>query len=356
MKCNSVFTIIVAATAFSATTTLAGTDRVFIPEGSADAVRIVDATSGAVLGRIGDIQAVHGLAGHRNSPYLIAGSYMETDREYLADMATPSDVSEDEHVAHHAKPKEVLGPADAGVSLLSVIDAASGKLLRKIEVPGAVHHVAISPDGRFAVSTHPNGDGISVVDLETFELSAWVPTGAMPNYVGFGTNPSVAYVSNAGNGTVSEVDLEIGIVRRNMIAGEAPEHLAISPDNGSMFVADADIGRVVEIELATGRESRTFEIGGEIHGLDLSEDQTHLIVAAKETDRLVSIDLDSGKIISGALSPAPYHLTTIPGTGTVFVSSRDEPKVWIVDAGTLKATKEFPIEGEGHQMVAMGNE
>ena len=79
MKCNSVFTIIVAATAFSATTTLAGTDRVFIPEGSADAVRIVDATSGAVLGRIDDIQAVHGLAGHRNSPYLIAGSYMESD-------------------------------------------------------------------------------------------------------------------------------------------------------------------------------------------------------------------------------------------------------------------------------------
>jgi len=203
------------------------------------------------------------------------------------------------------------------------------------------------------VSTHPGGDGISVVDLETFEVSDWIATGALPNYAVFGTDPGVVYISNAGNGTVSEVDLEIGIVRRNMIAGEAPEHLAMGSDGGSLFVADADIGRVVEIDLSTGSDMRTFEIGGEIHGLDLSEDQTHLFVAAKETDRLVSIDLDSGKIISGALSPAPYHVTTIPGAGSIFVSSRDEPKVWIVDGATLRATKAIPIEGEGHQMVAM---
>ena len=329
--------------------------RVFIPEGSADAIRIVDAATGQNVGRIAGTEAAHGLAGNPNSRYLIAGSYMEIDREDAAEMAKPVAVSEDEHAAHHAKPKNAIGPTDAGISLLSVIDAASGDLLRKIEVPGAVHHVAISPDGRFAVSTHPNGDGVSVVDLEDMELVAWIPTGAMPNYAIFGTDPGVVYISNAGNGTVSEVDLEVGIVRRNMIAGEAPEHLAISSDGGSLFVADADIGRVVEVDLSTGQDVRAFEIGGEIHGLDISEDQTHLFVAAKETDRLVSIDLKSGKIISAALSPAPYHLTTIPGTGAVFVSSRDEPKVWIVDGATLTTKKEIPIEGEGHQMVAMRN-
>jgi hypothetical protein len=42
----------------------------------------------------------------------------------------------------------------------------------------------------------------------------------------------------------------------------------------------------------------------------------------------------------------------IPGTGSIFMSSHDEPKVWIVDAKTLTATKEIPIEGEGHHMVA----
>ena len=328
--------------------------RVYIPEGSADAIPIVDATTGETVGRILGTEAVHGLAGSPNSGYLVAGSYMENDRESAGEMSKPAAVTEDEHAAHHAKPKQTLGPPDAGVSLLSVIDKASGDLLRKIEVPGAVHHAAISPDGRFAVSTHPNGDGISVVDLETFELIAWVLTGPMPNYAVFGTDPGTVYVSNAGNGTVSEVDLELGIVRRNMVAGESPEHMTIGSDGGVLFVADANIGRIVEIDLSTGRDVRTFEIGGEVHGLDLSEDQNHLLVAAKETDRIVSVDLQSGTIIDAVLSPAPYHLTTIPGTGSIIVSSRDEPKVWIVDADTLNASKEIPIEGEGHQMVSLG--
>lgn len=341
------------STALTAVSANADTARVYIPEGRADAIRIVDAVTGQDVGRIVGTEAVHGLAGSSNSRYLVAGSYMEIDRDDATEMSKPAAVSDDEHAAHHSKPKKALGPSDAGVSPLSVIDAATGDLLRKIEVPGAVHHVAISPDGRFAVSTHPSSDGISIADLDSFELVAWIPTGSMPNYAVFGTNPSIVYISNAGNGTVSEVDLELGIVRRNMIAGEAPEHLTMSSDGGMLFVADADIGRIVEIDLSTGRDVRTFEIGGEIHGLDLSEDQAHLMVAAKETDRIVSIDLRSGNIVDAVLSPAPYHLTTIPGTGSIFVSSRDEPKIWIVDGKTLTATKEIPIEGEGHQMVAL---
>lgn len=353
MKPKATLPVLLLSTALTAVSANAETTRVYIPEGSADAIRIVDAVTGQDLGRISGTEAVHGLAGSPNSRYLVAGSYMEIDREDAADMSRPVAVSDDEHAAHHAKPKKALGPSDAGVSLLSVIDAATGDLLRTVEVPGAVHHVAISPDGRFAVSTHPNSDGISVVDLDNFELLAWIPTGSMPNYAIFGPDPGLVYISNAGNGTVSEVDLELGIVRRNMIAGEAPEHLAMSTDGGTLFVADADIGRIVEIDLPTGRDVRTFEIGGEIHGLDMSEDQAHLLVAAKATDRIVSIDLRSGNVVDAVLSPAPYHLTTISGTGSVFVSSREEPKVWIVDAETLTVTREIPIEGEGHQMVAL---
>ncbi len=353
MKLSAKMAMLLASVALPTVAAHAQEARVYIPEGSAGAIRIVDATTGQSLGRISDTEAVHGLAGSPNSPYLVAGSYVEFDREDVTEAPKPEAVSEDEHAAHHAAQTKTIGPADSGVSLLSVIDAASGEVIRKIEVPGAVHHVAISPDGRFAVSTHPNGDGISVVDLENFELVAWIPTGPMPNYAAFANDPGLVYVSNAGNGTVSEVDLELGIVRRNMIAGETPEHLTMSSDGGKLYVADADIGRVIEIDMATGQDVRTFEIGGEIHGLDMSDDQAHLLVAAKETDQIISVDLQSGTMTGAALSPAPYHLTTIPGTGSIFVSSRDEPKVWIVDASTLAATNEIPIEGEGHQMVAL---
>lgn len=354
MSLHHTILVLVGATALSTTLAHAGPDRVYIPEGSADAVRVVDPETGNQLARILDVEAVHGLAGSPASPYLVAGSYTEVDREDLTDLAKPEGVEQDEHAAHHAKPDATVGPADAGISLLSVIDTRTNALIRKIEVPGAVHHVSISPDGRFAVSTHPSGDGVSIVDLKTLELVTWIATGPTPNYAVFGDDPNVAYVTNSGNGTISEIDLGRGIVRRNMLAGETPEHMSLNANTGRLYVADADVGRIIEISLADGIVTRKFDIGGEIHGLDLSETRDRLFVAAKGTDQLISIDLASGNIMARTLAPSPYHLTTIPGTGLVYVSSRDEPKVWIVSADTLTARTEISIEGEGHQMVALG--
>ncbi|UWQ90379.1 YncE family protein [Rhodobacteraceae bacterium M382] len=330
----------------------ASAETVFIPEGSADSMLIVDAATGTTIRRIEGLEAVHGLSGAPGVPVLVAGSYTEIERTKITEIEQPIGVSADDHAAHHAAAPKRLGPADAGLSLLSILDATSGEILRQIEVPGAVHHTAVSPNGRFAIATHPSGDGISVVDLVDFELVAFVVTGSMPNYAVFGADPDIVYVTNTGNGTISEVDLTRGIVRRNLIAGEAPEHMVADPDAGVLYVADADVGQVLELDLTDETARRSFDIGGEIHGLGLSDDRTRLFVAGRGENKLAAIDLDSGSVTTVALTPEPYHLTTIPGTGRFFVSSRAEPMVWIVEDINLSVTGEFPVNGEGHQMVA----
>lgn len=343
-----------ASAALMLSTAIAAAQQVvFVPEGSADTVRIVNAETGETINRITGLESVHGLSGAPGVPYLVAGSFAETDRAAIAQMAQPEGVSEDEHAAHHAMPAaKPIGPADAGISILSILDASSGEILRRIEVPGAVHHTAISPDGRYAVATHPSGDGVSVIDLTSFALTAFVPTGSMPNYAAFGADPSIVYVSNAGNGTISEVDLARGIVRRNLVAGDAPEHIAIDPDTGTLYAADAQAGKVIELSLQDGAEKRSFTIGGELHGLDLSDDRSTLYVAGRGEDKVAAVALASGAVTFAALAPEPYHLTNIPGTGTFYVSSRAEPKVWIIDGATLAAVGDFEVDGEGHQMVA----
>lgn len=326
-------------------------ETVFIPEGSANSVLLVNTTTGAMIRRVEGLEAVHGLAGAPGVPVLVAGSYVEIERSEIAGLEKPKGVSADDHEAHHgAKPKS-MGPADAGISLLSILEAASGEILRQIEVPGAVHHTAVSPDGRYAVATHPSGDGISVIDLSSYDLVAFVATGSQPNYADFGDDPNTVYVTNAGNGTISEVDLKRGIVRRNLIAGETPEHMIVDQEAGVIYVADADVGKVLELSLTDQNMRRSFDIGGGIHGLGLSDDRTRLFVTGRGDNKLAAIDLGSGAITTVALSPEPYHLTTIPGTGRFFVSSRAEPLVWIVDDANLGVIGEFPVNGEGHQMV-----
>lgn len=326
---------------------------VYIPEGSAGEILVVDADTGAVKARWVGFEAIHGLGGAPGAKYLVAGSYIEVAKSEAEAPAKPEGVSQDEHEAHHVPKAAPAMPADAPVSILTILDSQTGDVVRRLEVPGAVHHVAVSPDGRIAVATHPTTDGVSIIDLDTLSLLAFVPTGPSPNYAVFGPDGGSVFVTNADNGTVSEVDIERRFVRRNILAGEAPEHIIMSRDRARFYVADAYVGEIHEVSVSDGKTVRSFPIGGEVHGLDLSDDGETLFVSGKGENKLVAITLETGNQKTVTLAPAPYHLTTITGTGTLFVSSREEPKVWIIGQSDLAVRGEIAVSGEGHQMVLL---
>lgn len=326
---------------------------VYIAEGSANDVLVVDGDTGKAIKRIPDLEAVHGLGGAPGVKYLVAGSFTEVSRANAQVPAKPEGVSADEHLKHHMKPDAAALPKDAGTSVLTILDARTGAPVRRIDVPGAVHHVAVSSDGHWAVATQPGADGISIINLETLAFVKFLPTGAQPNYAVFSPNGGTVYVTNAGNGTISEVDIAKGFVKRNFLAGQTPEHIVRSADGKTLYVADANAGNILQISATTGEITRSFPIGGEIHGLGLSDDEKSLFVSGKGENKIAAIDLVSGTVRSKSLAPAPYHLAVIPGTDKLFVSSHDAPKVWIVDQADLLAKDEIKIEGEGHQMVVL---
>lgn len=326
---------------------------VYVPLGSAGEVLIIDTETDSIRGGIGSLPDAHGLGGVPGTAYLVVGSYAESPPAGPAAIAKPAGVSDDEHAAHHAPAAPSTRRPPRAVSVLTVLDAKDLSVVRRIEVPGAVHHVALSPDGRYAVATHPNDDGVSVVDLSTFSVLPTVMTGAAPNYAVFSPRGERLYVSNAGNGTVSEIDTRRWIVRRNLLAGDSPEHLAISRDGRTLYVVNLDPGQVAEIALGQGEVVRTFAVGGEAHGLGLSADGRTLFAVGKGDEKLVAVNLETGQTRSAPLGPAPYHLAVIGESGKLYVSSREQPTIWVVDGNSLAPTAVIPIRGEGHQMVVV---
>lgn len=326
---------------------------VYIPEGSAGSVLIVDATKDTVIGRIPDLPDIHGLGGAAGVPYLVAGSFAESAADQPPAIPKPAGVSESEHAAHHGGAKPPATPTANSISIMTILDAEKREPIRRLEVPGAVHHVAVSPDGHYAVATHPNADGVSIVDLSDFTVRHFIHTGPTPNYAVFSPDSRKVYVSNSGNGTVSEIESGKAFVSRNLPAGDMPEHLVISQDGKVLYVADAEAGAVTAIDLDRDETIKSFVVGGEIHGLDLSDDGMTLFVSNTGADKLAAIDMKSGEVRSVPLAPAPYHLTSIRGTGKLYISSRQEPKVWVVDQKSLQSDKVIPIRGEGHQMVVL---
>ena len=234
------------------------------------------------------------------------------------------------------------------VSYVSIIRADDGAITRRIAVPGAVHHTAVAPDGRFALATHPNRGAISRIDLDSFAVTP-IATGPMPNYAVITADSSSVYISNAGNDTISEVDPGRGIVQRNFVVGASPEHLVLAPDGRRLYVANVQDGTVSVVALPEGQVVQTFEIGGLLHGLDLANDGATLFVSAREADQVVGIDLRSEAMARRSLSPQPYHLTA--DGDQIYVTSAEAPTLWVLDAGSLELVREIPLQDIGHQVV-----
>ncbi len=322
---------------------------IYIPLGEASQVQVIDTATQEIVDTIDDVGNAHGLAITPDKRYLIVGSFSES-APGDADIPKPAAVSETDHEAHHsASAKTPLN--DIGTSFVTVIDASTREVVRRIAVQGAVHHVAVSPDGKYAVTTHPGTGSISVIDLKAFETVANVNTGPAPNYAVFAQDGKAVYVSNAGDNSISEIGVPDWTEVQHVKTGATPEHIVLSSDGLTLYTNNVDDGTASAISLIDGYVTQTYPVGGSPHGIDLSDDGQTLFATSKADNRLVAINLSDGSSRSISLSPAPYHLTAVQDNNTLYVSSRAENRIWILDQTTLDVVGEVTLNGIGHQMV-----
>ncbi|QEA37661.1 PQQ-binding-like beta-propeller repeat protein [Pistricoccus aurantiacus] len=329
---------------------MADESSAYIPLGNADQVAIIDTDSYQVSGQAQGVVNSHGSDLTPDGRFLVAGSL--TPRESGKTPSKPVGVSADEHAAHHGGGGDTAASSSTPGTLY-LIDTTSKEVVRQFDVPGPVHHVLVTADGRYAVSTHPMGGGISVVSLESGELVASLATGPAPNYMVQNPQNRSLYVSNSGNGTISEIDTENWFVRKNMRLEGSPEHMVLDSERGRLYANDAAEGQAVALDLESGDVVAQYPIGSKPHGIDLSADLGTLYVTSQGDNRLVAVSLADGRMRERELAPAPYHLAISPVDGKLLISSREKPQLWVVDQRTLDTLETVPLAGVGHQ-IAVG--
>lgn len=326
MKTRAFFLTVLILTGFMAIPSWAE-PTVYIPLGSGNQVIAVDATTDKIIASYPGVINAHGLVATPDGEYLIAGSLNETP------------LKKDE-------------PEDTPTSKLYLIHPEHGHVISTIPVSGGTHHQAITPDGRYVLSTHTLKGYVSVLDLKANKITRTIKTGAIPNYTFITRDGKRAFVSNSGANAISEIDLSTWQVKRTLESGPAPSHMVFSKNESTLFVINPRAGTVSAISIKSGKVTKTYTIGKDVHGLDISDDGQTLFVSTKKEHKLIAINTATGKKRELALSPAPYHLNTIRGMGKVYVSSRKRPLIWVVDVKSLKVLGKIPLPGgEGHQMA-----
>src|SRR5262245_50288341 len=153
---------------------------------------------------------------------------------------------------------QVLGTA------LSMVDVASGKLLRTIPLEAEPYSTLVSADGKTLFVSLWGGAKVLLFDPSTLESKGSVDVGEHPNAMLQSSDGTRLFVACANTNAVWSIDLatsraveQIGVaLYPKAPPGTTPNALALSPDGKTLLVANADNNTVAVVDVAKPAASR----------------------------------------------------------------------------------------------------
>lgn len=180
---------------------------------------------------------------------------------------------------------------------------ALGLLLLLLPAPQAAEQpdrspqdLALTPDGRFALTANRTSDSVSLVDLAAGKVVAEVPVGRRPFSVAVAADGKRAVVTNWLSDSLSVLSVEPPqiAVTATIPVGDEPRGVALSPDGAKAFVALAGEDAVAAVDLRAGKVAARAAVGREPWSVGLTPDGARLAVA-QALSRNMSV-LDAGSL------------------------------------------------------------
>ena len=302
-------------------------DAVYVVNGDASSISVLDAARDTVLGTIELADAPY--------PHHL---YLSGDRRDMY-LAVPGVDLSGGHAGH-----------DGGDhAFVMRLDAATGETLAVASLPSSNHNALPSPDGTAVWTTQMTDPGkVLLLDATTLARREEVEVGALPAEVTFGPDGSHAFVANSGSASVSAIDADTLEVAATLEVGETPVGAwpgadgmlyvdsetsrsisAIDPDTlevartyqldfapafaaafgGELWVTDPAGGRVVFFDLASGDEVGALDTGAGAHAIAVSPDEARAWVSNQAAGSVSIIDVAAREVAATvAVGAAPNGL------------------------------------------------
>jgi PQQ-dependent catabolism-associated beta-propeller protein len=165
--------------------------------------------------------------------------------------------------------------------------------------------MAVSHDGRLAVTTSETTNMVHWIDVETHELIANTLVDPRPRYARFTPDDRLLWVTSEIGGTVAVIDVaskqvvhrigfEIPGVPREAIQ---PVGLRLTPDGRTAFVALGPASRVAVVDALSYEVEKYLLVGRRVWHMDLTPDSRLLLTTNGVTNDVSVIDVASRTVL-----------------------------------------------------------
>jgi DNA-binding beta-propeller fold protein YncE len=234
-----------------------------------------------------------------------------------------------------------LGLALSAVMALGVASACALALSRADDSPPGPHRspfdVAVTPDGRFALTANTTAGSLSLVDIAAGRVLAELPCGRHPTAVAITPDGRQAAVSNWLSGCVAWFELQDGQLRAagTTPVGSEPRGLAFSSDGRWLCVAVARQDELAVLDGAAKRVVRRIPVGTEPWALERAPDGETVAVAGSRSASVSGVNVRTGAVIWTELIPGSANLR-----GVAYDPASGRPVV------THVVRRDFPVSKE----------
>lgn len=196
--------------------------------------------------------------------------------------------------------------------------------------------------------TNEKDDTISVIDIETLEVTRTIPTGERPRGITFSKDYSVVYICASDSDAVQVMDPVSGEILHDLPYGEDPEQFVLHPDNRHLYIANEDdaITTVVDVETRTVVDQ--IDVGIEPEGMAVSPDGKIVITTSETTNMAHWIDTETRSLFANTLVDArPRHAEFVKHGTELWVSAEIGGTISVFDVATQaeKAKISFAVKG-----------
>lgn len=238
----------------------------------------------------------------------------------------------------------VLNKTDA---TLSIIDPRSGETVGKVPTGANPHEVAVSADGRLAITTNYGADSLSVIDLAARTEVRRVALRNLRQPHGIEFVGGVAVFTAEGNRAVAAYDPATNRIAWRFPTGQDVTHMVIaSRDGRTLFTSNLGSNSITILERSgEGWRPTHIPVGPGPEGLALSPDGRKLWSAHTGDGGVSIIDVDTKKV-SAKFDARTRRSNRVKFTRDgryALISDLDGGELVVVDAGTRAVSRRLRV-------------
>lgn len=205
---------------------------------------------------------------------------------------------------------------------VALADTEMFKVSANIEAGERPTRVELQRDGRYLWvgnnARSPEHSGVTVIDTESLERVAFIPTGVGHHEIAFSEDDRYAFVTNRDGGTVTVIDVQKLSKVTDIETGEKPIAVAYSPLGQAIYVADGKDGVISVVDPRTLQIRTRIQVEPGVGPLRFSKDGRWGLAVNPVTDKVYVVDASSDSLQhSIETGKQPFHVSFTRNYGYV---------------------------------------